>query len=153
MPIYYWYRSTSKVKPTRNTIFEFIKYHSTCFGRSFRPSSGVQDCTYSISYMSYRFVDCLLAATSSISCTLTSSQRTCVTCTWCCMYSLELLMMNGKTETWRVIFNKLYLVGFTIEKYHDERSRERQNRSTSLLRQYLSNFLIFRCINLIYIIL
>ena len=35
----------STVKPTRYTIFEFIEYHSTCFGRSFRPSSGVQDRT------------------------------------------------------------------------------------------------------------
>jgi len=24
-----------------------LEWHSTCFGRSFRPSSGVQDCTYS----------------------------------------------------------------------------------------------------------
>ena len=31
----------SIVKPTRCTIFEFIEYHSTCFGLSFRPSSGV----------------------------------------------------------------------------------------------------------------
>jgi hypothetical protein len=29
----------------------------------FCPSSGVQDCTYSIRYMSYRLVDCLLAGT------------------------------------------------------------------------------------------
>jgi hypothetical protein len=41
-------------------FFEFIEYHCTCFGRSFLPSSGVQDCTYNVRYMSYRFVDCLL---------------------------------------------------------------------------------------------
>jgi len=58
-----WYISI--VKPTRCTIFEFIEYHSTCFLRSFRPSSGVQDCTYSVKYMSYRFIDCLLAGTRS----------------------------------------------------------------------------------------
>jgi hypothetical protein len=60
------------VKPTRCTSctnFFIFEYHSTRFGRSFRPSSGVQDCTYSIRYMSY---------------------------TCCCMYSLELLMMDGK---------------------------------------------------------
>jgi len=56
-----WYIST--VKPTSCTIFKFIEYHSTCFGRSFRPSSGVQDCTYIIRYMSYRFVDCMLPVT------------------------------------------------------------------------------------------
>jgi hypothetical protein len=37
--------------------------YSTGFGRSFRPSSGVQDCTYIISYMSYRLADCMLAGT------------------------------------------------------------------------------------------
>ena len=40
----------SIVKPTRCTIFEFTEYHSKCFGRSFRPSSGVQICTYTIRY-------------------------------------------------------------------------------------------------------
>ena len=42
-------------------FFEIIKYHSTCFGRSFRPSSGIQDCKYSITYMSYILVDRMLA--------------------------------------------------------------------------------------------
>ena len=28
-------------------IYFILEWHSTCFGRSFRPSSGVQDCTYS----------------------------------------------------------------------------------------------------------
>ena len=55
--------SISTVKPTRCTIFKFTEYHSTCFGWSFRPSSGVQDCTHSIRYMSYRLVDCMLAGT------------------------------------------------------------------------------------------
>jgi hypothetical protein len=53
-------RYISIVKPTRCTIFKFIECHSTCFGRSFCPSSEVQDCTYSIRYMSYRLVDCML---------------------------------------------------------------------------------------------
>jgi len=38
------------VKPTRCTIvsnYFILEWHSTCFRRSFRPSSGVQDCTYS----------------------------------------------------------------------------------------------------------
>jgi len=41
----------SIVKATSCTIFEFIEYHSTCFVRSFRPSSRVQDCTHSIRYV------------------------------------------------------------------------------------------------------
>jgi hypothetical protein len=44
---------------------------------------------------------------SSISWPLASSQLTCMTYTWCCLYSLELLMMDRKTETRRVISNKL----------------------------------------------
>jgi hypothetical protein len=58
-----WYIST--VKPIRCTIFEFIEYRSTCFGRSFSPSLGVQDCTHSIRYtsMSYMLFDCLLVGT------------------------------------------------------------------------------------------
>ena len=74
------------------------------FRRSFRSSSGVQECTHTIRYMSYRLADYLLAG----SCPLASSQLTCMTYTWWCVYSLELLMMDGKTsETCRVIFNKL----------------------------------------------
>jgi hypothetical protein len=53
----------SVVNPTRCTIFEFIEYHFTCFGRSFLLSSGVQYCTHSIRCMSYRLVDCLLSGT------------------------------------------------------------------------------------------
>jgi len=75
----------SVVKPTRCTIFEFIEYHSTCFGRSFHSSSGVQDCTYSIRCVSYRLVNCLKTGTkwngSSISCPLLKSQLTCMTYT------------------------------------------------------------------------
>ena len=44
------------------------------FRRSFRPSSGVQERTYSIGYMSYRFVDCMLVS----GCPLACSQRTCM---------------------------------------------------------------------------
>jgi len=45
--------------------------------------------------------DCLLAGTrwndSSISFPLASSQQNLYVYTWCCMYSLRLLMMDGKT--------------------------------------------------------
>ena len=49
-----------------------LEQHSTCFGRSLRPSSGVQDCTYSIRYMSYRFC-CLLANIPDSVCTVLDS--------------------------------------------------------------------------------
>ena len=51
------------VKPTRCTSVShlfILEWHSTCFGRSFRPSSGVQDCTYSNRHLSNRYC-CLLA--------------------------------------------------------------------------------------------
>jgi hypothetical protein len=90
----------SIVKPTRCTIFKFIEYHSTCFGRSFLPSSGVKDCTHSIRYISYRLVECLLAGTrwnclhfhlvpdSKQSANLYDISDVC---------SLKLLIMEGKT--------------------------------------------------------
>jgi len=51
---------------------------TTCFGRSFCPSSGVQGCTYSNRHLSNRYC-CLLASG------------------YLCMYRLELLMMDWKT--------------------------------------------------------
>jgi len=42
-------------------MYFVFEWHSTCFGRSFRPSSGVQDCTYSNRHMSNRYC-CLLAS-------------------------------------------------------------------------------------------
>jgi len=95
---------SSIVEPTRCTISQIyfiLEQYSTCFGRSFHSSEEGENCTYSIRYISYRFCGCLLAST----------QRTCMTDTWCCMYSLLLLMIDGKTsETCRMLFqNKLNL--------------------------------------------
>jgi len=48
----------SIVKPIRctNESYYFIlKCHTTCFGRSFRPSSGVEDCTYRNRHLSNRY--------------------------------------------------------------------------------------------------
>jgi hypothetical protein len=85
-----WYISIAK--PTRCTIFEFLEYHSACFGWSFCPSSGVQDCTHSIRYMSYRLADCLLAGHEmELVCTVLNS--------WWWMERLS--------EICRVIINKL----------------------------------------------
>jgi hypothetical protein len=59
----------SVVNPTRcsnsSNLFCFWG-NTTCFRRSFHPSSGVQDCTYSNRHMSNRYCCLLLAADSSI---------------------------------------------------------------------------------------
>jgi len=54
----------SILKPTRCTHVSnliILEWHSSCFVRSFRPSSGVQDCTYGNRHMSNRYC-CLLAS-------------------------------------------------------------------------------------------
>ena len=122
----------SVVKPNRCTIFEFTEYQSTCFGRSFRPSSGVLDSTNSIGYMSYWLVDCLLAGTrrkcSSISCPLASSQLTSMTYTMLCVLSRT--PDDGREDSpkhveWCSVNSKIVrLVGFIIETYHDARYHE-----------------------------
>jgi len=44
-------------------IYFILEWHSTCFGRSFRPSSGVQGCTYSNRHLSKQnTADCLQAS-------------------------------------------------------------------------------------------
>ena len=114
-------RNVSIVKPIRCTIFEFIEYHSTCFGRSFCPSPGVQDCTHSNRYMSYRLADCLLSKQSAN------------------LYDIYLMLCvqswtpddgqkdRPKHVEWYSINSKIvHLVGFTIEIYHDTRSHELQ---------------------------
>ena len=40
-------------------MYFILQWHSTCVGRSFRPSSGVQECTYSNRHLSNRYC-CLL---------------------------------------------------------------------------------------------
>ena len=100
-----------------------LEWHSTCFGWSFRPSSGVQDCTYSNRHLSNRYC-CLLAYFGmtlymfrTIFPSIISSSRLYIQLSnrYCCMfaskqteasrqqylfdscmYSLELLMMDGK---------------------------------------------------------
>ena len=96
----------SIVKPTRCTVFEFIEY-STCFGQSFRPSSGVQDCTYSIRYMSYRLFDYLLEETRWNLMLFVQS--------WT---SVDGQTYRPKHVKWYSINSKIvHLVGFTIEIY------------------------------------
>jgi len=75
----------SIVKQTICTIFR-VYWKSLYMFRTVFPSI-----IRSSMYISYRLVDCMLA------CPVACSQLTCMTYTWCCMYSLELLMMDGKT--------------------------------------------------------
>jgi hypothetical protein len=83
--IIYSYSKTNKMH-LFHRLFILVK-RSTCFGQSFRPSSGAQDCTYSNRHMSNSCCYLLLATGSS----------SCLTYACCCMCSLELLMMDGKT--------------------------------------------------------
>ena len=81
----YSYSTTSKMHLFLK-LFILLK-RSTCFGRSFRPSSGAQNCTYGNKHMSNSCCYLLLAAGSS----------SCLTYSCCRMCSFELLMMDGKT--------------------------------------------------------
>ena len=47
-------------------IYFILEWHSVCFGRFFRPSSGVQDCTYSNRHLANRYC-CLFASITSCS--------------------------------------------------------------------------------------
>jgi len=61
--------SISVVNPTRCinvSVYFILEWHSTCFGRSFRPSSGVQDFTYSNRHLSNRYC-WLLASKQAVS--------------------------------------------------------------------------------------
>jgi hypothetical protein len=94
--------SYSKTNQMHQFLKLFIsKQHCTCFGRSFRPSSGVQDCTYSNRHMSNRYGSLVASGNemelSSISFPLAAGISSCLTYACCCMYSLEHLMMDGKT--------------------------------------------------------
>jgi len=77
------------------TLFILVK-RSTCFGRSFRPSSGAQDCTYSNRNMSNSCCYLLLVRTRWNS-PLAAGSSSYLTYACCFTCSLELLMMDGKT--------------------------------------------------------
>jgi len=73
-------------------IYLILEWHSTCFGRSLCPSSGVQGCAYGSRHLSNRYC-CLLASKQTA---VYSSIRLTNAC--CCMYSLELLMMDADSS-------------------------------------------------------
>ena len=51
---WYWFSFYSKSNEMQQLLkfISFLGWQSTCFGRSFRPSPGVQDCTYSNRFIS-----------------------------------------------------------------------------------------------------
>ena len=80
---------------------------STCFRRFFRPSSGAQNCTYSVRYWSDSYLllyvqfwapddGPMLLPAASLS-RLAAGSSNGLTATWRCMCSFEFLMMDGKT--------------------------------------------------------
>ena len=99
-----WFFNLTFIGPCIANIFakynqQDAKFHnlfisvrrSTCCRRVFRPSSGAQNCTYSVRYWSDRYCYLLLAAR------LAAGSSNGLTNTWRCMCSFELLMMDGKT--------------------------------------------------------
>jgi len=82
-------------------LFILVK-RPTCFGRSFRPSTGAQNCTYCNRRMSNSCCYLPLAGTkwnswNSTSSPLAAGSSKCLTYACCRMCSFELLMMGGKT--------------------------------------------------------
>ena len=58
--VIYFYSKTNQMH--QYLKFILLELQSTCFGRCFRPSSGVKNCTYSNRHMSNRYCYCLLAS-------------------------------------------------------------------------------------------
>jgi hypothetical protein len=80
---------------TFHSLFISVR-HCICFRRVFRPSSGAQNCTYSVRYLSDQHCNLLLAWTGcSILSRLAAGCSIGLTNTLRCMCSFELLMMDG----------------------------------------------------------
>ena len=102
-------------------IYFILEWHSTCFGRYFRPSSGVQDCTYSnqtdiavcllASRQQYLFDKCLLQYVQSYTPDDGRKDRP---------KYVECYSKVNKFDT------LVHLVGFTVGIYYDARPYERQ---------------------------
>jgi len=89
------------VKPNRCTIFR-VYWISLYIFRTVFPSTIRSPGLYIQHHVYVIQVRWLLASghemeRNSISCALASNHRTCMTYTWCSMYSLGFLMMNGET--------------------------------------------------------
>jgi len=81
------------------SLFILVK-RSACFGRSFRPSSGAQNCVYSNGIYQTAATTCCYRGrdgTSPISSPIAAGSSGCFDIYRCCIRSFELLMMDGKT--------------------------------------------------------
>ena len=117
--VWFYYKNMSRCTVIRMSYFEIkdIQYQNTMSKNRYR-----------YRYTSYRL--CWLLASLI---TLASSQQTCMTYTYCCVYSARLLMMDRDTvrnmysHIPKNKFEKLVLlVGFITRIYHDARSSEYQ---------------------------
>jgi len=93
-----------------------LEWHSTCFGRSFRPSSGVQDCTYSNRQLSKRY------------CWLLASRQQYLFDKCLLLYVQSWTPDDGRNDRPKHVEchskintfeNLVHLVGFTIEVLHE----------------------------------
>jgi len=118
--LFLWY---NQLDAPMYQIYFILKRRSTCFGRSFRPSSGVQDCIYSNRHLSNRYC-CLLASAYQV-----ASRQPYLFDS--CMYSFELLMMDGKTvrtlaSRQQYLFDKcllLYVQSWTADDGRNDRPK------------------------------
>jgi len=77
------------------TIYLFIYVRrSKCFGRVFCPSSGAQNCTYRVRYLSDQYCYLLLAGQATLLALLSANLYD---IHHCCVYSEKLLMMDRGT--------------------------------------------------------
>ena len=96
-----WRRYILRVQPTRCNFSQFIYSCKTLymFQTFFCPSSGAQNCTYSVRHLSDHYCYLLLASR------LAAGNSNGLTNAWRCMCSFELLMMDGKkSETCRASY-------------------------------------------------
>ena len=95
-----------------------LEWHSTCFGRSLRPSSGVQDCTYCNRHLSTRYC-CLLASGYEMELPIHTLKQTAVS-VWhmpvaVCTVLNSWWRTERPSETCRVSFqNKINLIHWCI---------------------------------------
>ena len=80
-------------------IYVILEWHSTCFGLSFRPSSGVKDCTYSNRYMSNRYCCLLASKQTAVSVCLLASRKQYLFDIYLLLYVQSLTPDDGRKDS------------------------------------------------------